>query len=129
MANQKTISLEELIENVESHLHISGYSEGTIKKYHYSWRVLLKRCLSEGISQYSYESCLAIVKQEYHIPSTEKLKHNHVFHLRTIKILDEFAKHGQIFKCHQEPGKQVTSAFSECLKSFVNDALASRLVY
>ena len=127
MANQTTISLKELIQNVESHLHASGYSDGTIKRYHYSWRVLLKRCLLKGFHQFSYESCLAIIKQEYHIPLTVKLKYNHVFHLRTVKVLDEFIKHGRIFKCHQKPGKQATSIFSEYLNRFVNDARASGL--
>lgn len=127
MAKKTTISLEELIQTVESHLHASGCSDGTIKRYHYCWKVLLKRCLSQGINQFSYESCMAVVKQEYHIPSNGKLKHSQVFHLRTIKILDEFAKYGQIFKCHQKPRKQVNSNFSECLKQFVNDSRACGL--
>jgi len=120
MANQTTISLKEQIQRVESYLHVSGYSAGTIKRYHCCWNVLLKYCLARGIIHFSYASCMAIVKQEYHIPSSGKLKSIQVFHLRTIKILDEFSKYGRIFRCHQKPGKQVNSNFSECLNQFVN---------
>lgn len=121
MANQTTISFADLVENLESHLRVLGYSDGTIKRYHYCWRVLLNRCLSKGISQFSYDLCQAIIKEEYHIPSTGKLKGIHVFHIRTIKVLEEFAKHGRIFKCHQKSGKQVASTFFEVLNCFINN--------
>lgn len=120
MANQTTISLKELIQRVESYLHVSGYSAGTIKHYHYCWNVLLKRCLARGINQFSYEACVSIIKQEYLIPLSGKLKSIQVFHLRTVKTLDEFSKYGRIFRCHQKPGKQVNTNFSECLNQFVN---------
>ncbi|WP_010248561.1 site-specific integrase [Acetivibrio cellulolyticus] len=127
MANKTTISLEELIQSAESHLRNSGYTDSTIKRYHYSWKVLLKRCLLQGIEQFSYESCIAVVKQEYHILTDGKLTQSQVFHLRTIKILDEFAKHGRFFKCHQKPREQVNLNFSECLKLFISASRASGL--
>lgn len=127
MSNETTISLEELIQNAESHLCNSGYAEGTIKRYHYCWKVLLKRCLSQGTNYFSYESCMEVVKQEYHIPTNGKLKQSQVFRIRTIKILDEFAKYGQIFKCHQKAKERVDSNFAECLRLFVNESLASGL--
>lgn len=122
MVNQRPISLEELIKNVETHLSSSGYSEKTIKRYHDSWQVLLERCLSEGIRKFSYENCLSLVKQEYDIPVEGNLKGSHVFYIRTVKILEDFATHNQIFRCHQKAGKQVCPIFLECLNCFVDYA-------
>jgi site-specific recombinase XerD len=60
--------------------------------------------------------------QEYQIPTSGKLNYNQVFHIRTVKILDEFAKNGRILKCHQKPREEVSSNFSKYLKLFINNS-------
>src|SRR5665647_579046 len=115
-----TISLEQLIRDTESHLSASGYSKSTIDRYNSCWKKLLKRYCIEGVEQFSFEMCLSIIKDEYHIPSIEKLQHHHVFYIRTVKILDEFLQNGKILRCHQNSGIQVVPEFESILKHFID---------
>jgi len=41
--NTTTISLKQLISNVESHLSALGYSPSTISRYQSCWKKILKR--------------------------------------------------------------------------------------
>lgn len=127
MTNPTTMSLEQLVQDVEAHLYDSKYSKGTIDRYRASWRKLLKRCRLEGVHHFSYEICLAIIKEEYHIPSNEKLKLSHVFYLRTVKVLDDFKQCGHILKCHQKQGTKVTVEFVDVLQCFIEYSVASGL--
>jgi len=125
--NKTTISLKQLISNVESHLSASGYSIYTIKRYRSCWNKILKRCSVDGIEKFSYEKCLSFIQEEYNISSLENLKPHHVFYLRTIKILNEYALYGKILKCHQKSGVQVVPEFTEVLSEFLKLELKSGL--
>ncbi|QUH26407.1 site-specific integrase [Serpentinicella alkaliphila] len=125
--NMTTISLKQLISSVESHLSASGYSKNTINRYRSCWRKILKRCSIYGIEEFSYKKCLSFIQEEYNIPSLENLKHHHVFYLRTIKVLNEYALYGKILKCHQKLGVQVVSEFADILSEFLNTGLESGL--
>jgi len=125
--NRTTISLKQLISSVESHLSASGYSQNTINRYRSCWKKVLKRCSIDGIEEFSYEKCLSFIQEDYNIPSLENLKHHHVFYLRTIKVLNEYALYGKILKCHQKSGVQVVSEFADILSEFLKTRLKSGL--
>lgn len=117
--NKTTISLRQLINNVESHLSTFGYSPDTINRYRSCWNKILKRCSIEGIEEFSFETCMSLIKEEYNIPSLDNLKPHHVFYLRTIKVLNEYALYGEILKCHQRSGVQVVPEFADTLYDFI----------
>lgn len=125
--NRTTISLKQLVSSVESHLSASGYSLDTINRYRSCWKKILKRCSIDGIEEFSYEKCLEFVREEYNIPSLENLKRHHVFYLRTIKVLNEYALYGKILKCHQKSGVQVAAEFADVLSEFLKFGLESGL--
>lgn len=117
--NKTTISLKELISNVESHLSALGYSPATINRYRSCWKKIFKRCSVEGMEEFSYEKCMLFIKEEYNIPLLDNLKSHHVFYLRTIKVLNEYVLYGKILKCHQNFGVQVTPEFEDILSDFI----------
>lgn len=117
---QTTILLEHLIRDTKLYLITSGYSKSTIDRYNSCWKKLLKCYRIKGFEQFSLEICLSIIKDEYHIPSNEKLQHHHVFYIRTIKILDEFLQYGKILRCHQNSGMKVATEFKGILKHFID---------
>ena len=81
--NNSTISLKQLITDVELHLMTLGYAQSTINRYKSCWKKILKRCNTEGINEFSYELCMSLIREEYNIPTSEKLKGHHIFCLRT----------------------------------------------
>ena len=88
--NKTTISLKKLINNVESHLSALDYSPTTINRYSSCWKKVLNRCNVEGMEEFSYETCMLFIKEEYNIPVSENPKPHHVFYIRTIKVLNEY---------------------------------------
>lgn len=125
--NNSTISLKQLITDVELHLMTLGYAQSTINRYKSCWKKILKRCNTEGINEFSYELCMSLIREEYNIPTSEKLKGHHIFCLRTIKVLNEYYIYGKIFKCHQKSGVRVASEFEEILSIFIELGLESGL--
>ena len=125
--NKTTISLKELISNVESHLSALDYSPATINKYSSCWKKVLNRCNVEGIEDFSYETCMLFIKEEYNIPVSENPKPHHVFYIRTIKVLNEYLLYGKILKCHQKSGVQVVPEFEDVLSDFIKFGFESGL--
>ena len=127
MANHTTIPLVELIQKVETHLQISGYTAGSIKRYQDCWKILLKNYRCKELHLFSYDLCMEMIEQHYRIPSTGKMKHCHRFYIRTVKALQEFWLNGQISRCHQRSGKHVNAVFTEVLSYFVSTPQISGL--
>ena len=125
--NNSTISLKQLITDAESYLMTLGYAQSTINRYKSRWKKILKRCNAKGIDEFSYELCMSIIKEEYSIPTSGKLKNHQVFNLRTVKVLNEYHIYGEIFKCHQKAGVQIVSEFEEVLSTFIKLGLESGL--
>jgi len=70
---------------------------------------------------------MSFIKEEYNIPSLENLKPHHVFYIRTVKVLNEYALYGKILKCHQKSGVQVVQDFADVLSDFIKFGFESGL--
>lgn len=125
--NHTTISLTDLISKTTKKLDQLGYAEGTKNHYILIWKHFLEYTNQKGQNHFSNELGNAFLKDYYGIKDGIKLSTNQVFKVRTIIVLGEMLENNYFLRCHQQPGKQVSSHFSNILEEYEKEQLQNNL--
>lgn len=122
-----TISLDQLVVRAKHIFQEKGYKKSTMEAYYGTWHQLLKECTQLGITTFSMETCMEILKNRYRIVPNNSLKDHQRNRIRHLKVLADIWNGAEIRRCYQKTGSEPPKIFNSIVENYVAHCRAQSL--